>query len=144
MARVEPCNPVAEAVVAALNVSSVRALCPGGVSRSRQRPGAPPFVHVDVEGDEPDDALGTNGYGSVVTVALHTITSGVDADGNSRAMEIKGAAVALLDEPAALTVTGFAVRMTNYTGTTSALTQFEDGAVGFDVVSRVQIHVRQT
>lgn len=142
MARASAMNAVAAAVLTALNVSSVRALCPGGVSRARQRKGAPPYVTIGPHGETPDDALGT-GYGAVVTSEIHVITSGEDADGDARALGIVDAIVALLDEPVALSVSGWSVRMVEYAGSVGQVVQFEDGKVGYDYQITMQTSVRK-
>jgi hypothetical protein len=82
------------------------------------------------------------GYQSVVEVPLHVITSGEDVDGDSRASAIASALMALLDEPATLTVTGWTVRMKEWVGTRTEVVQFLDGAVGYDTAVTFRFHVR--
>jgi hypothetical protein len=142
MARASAVNAVATAVLTATNVSSVRTLCQGGVSRNRHRKGAPPYVSIGPCSEEPDDALGT-GYRSIVHVPLHVITSGEDVDGDSRASAIASALMALIDEPASLTVTGWAVRQVRWVSTRSEVVQFLDGAVGYDTEVSFDVSVRQ-
>lgn len=117
MARHSAINAVANAVVATLNVASLRALCPGGVYRNRPTAQTPPFVSVGPCSETPDDAFGAN-YGAVVMVPVHVVTSGADAQGESRAATILDMVLALLDEPAAWpALVGWTVRQVAWAGT---------------------------
>jgi len=117
MVRHSAINAVAEVVVAVLNVPALRALCPGGVYRNRPTAQTPPFVSVGPCSEVADDALGTH-YGAVVTVPIHVITSGADANGESRAITILDQVMALVDEPATWpAVPGWTVRQVLWAGT---------------------------
>jgi hypothetical protein len=141
MARTFAANSVATAVMAAINVSAIQTLCQGGVSRHRRQQ-APPYVSIGPCAEEPDDTFGTAGYGSVVEVPIHIITSGEDANGDARALTIASAIAALLDEPVALTVTGWSVRMVEWVETRGQVVQFLDGLVGYDTAMTWRIYVR--
>jgi hypothetical protein len=132
MARASAINPVASGVLGVLNVPSIRALCPGGVSRNRHRDGAPPFIAIGPCREEQIDGMGL-GYGALVEVPIHVITGGLDTDGEARGVEIADAVMALLDEPAAVPVTGYQNALAEWVGTDATLMQFQDGALGYDV-----------
>jgi len=118
MARRSAINPVAEAVVVALNVPALRAapLASGGVYRNRPTAQQPPFVSVGPCSEGPDDAFGLN-YGAIVTVPVHAITNGTDAGGESRCAAILDKVMELLDEPATITATGWTIRQVVWRGT---------------------------
>lgn len=117
MARHSAINAVAEAVVTALNVAALRALCQGGVYRNRPQAQTPPFISVGPCSEQPDDAFGTH-YGAIVTVPIHVITSGADANGESRAAGVLDKVLELIDEPSVLTVVGWTVHNMAWLGTT--------------------------
>ena len=117
MARHSAINVVADAVVAALNVTSIRALCPGGVYRNRPTAQTTPYLSIGPCSEQPDDRMGTH-YAHIVTVPVRVVTSGADANGESRAIGILDAAMALLDEPvAAPTLTGWTIGMVRWVET---------------------------
>lgn len=142
MARVFAADTVAAAVLTAVNVSSIRTLCQGGVSRHRRQQ-APPYITIGPCSEEPDDAMG-HGYGSVVEVPIHVITSGQEEHGDSRALTVASAIAALLDEPVSLSLTGWALRMTEWAGTRGQVVQFLDGVVGYDTEMVWRFYVRKT
>lgn len=142
MARHSAINAVADAVVATLNTPALRALCPGGVYRNRPQAQAPPYVSIGPCSEEPDDAFGTF-YGSIVTVPTRVVTSGMDANGESRAVSILDKVAELLDEPAVLTaVSGWSVGMVSWVGTQPEAMPFDDGTEGYVMVATWQFRVR--
>jgi len=142
MARASAIPAVAAAVLEALNVATVRALCGGGhVSRNRHREDGPPYVSIGPCAEGPDDALGVH-YGAVVEVPIHITTSGADADGDERGAQIANAIMAILDEPTTLTVPGWTLRMQEWVGTRGEVMQFQDGAVGYNTTVTFHFHVR--
>jgi hypothetical protein len=146
MARHSAINPVAEAVVTALNVASLRALAPGGVYRNRPTAQQPPFVSVGPCHEEPDDTMGR--YGAIVTVPIHALTTGADANGESRCAGILEQIVALIEPPAVLTVTGLTVRYVKYLsmgiGSDDRLLATTGDASGIDGVAQFEIAVWST
>lgn len=148
MARKSAINAVAEAVVATLNVPSLRALCQGGVYRNRPTAQTPPYLSVGPCAEEPDDAMGLH-YGAIVTVPVRVVLSGADANGESRAITILDTVMALLDEPAVLTaVTGWSVGLVDWAETRIEFTDLgltdagvESGYVG---TATFRFLVRQT
>lgn len=141
MARKSAINAVADAVLAALNVPSLRALCPGGVYRSLIPAQTPPYVIVGPCSEIPDDHMGF-GYGSIVTVPVRVTQVAGDAVSEDRAIDIVDKALALLDEPASLTVTGWTVSQVNWTGTQQTAIETQDGSVPATSAT-LDIHVRQ-
>jgi hypothetical protein len=141
MARASAINAVATALVTALNVPSVRALGPGGVYRNRPTAQTPPYISLGPSEETPADFMGTF-YGSVVTVPIRVVTSGADADGESRALTILDACLARLDEPVALTVTGWTVMGVSWIGTRVDVLLYEDGSEGYAATGTVAITVR--
>ncbi len=129
MARHSAINAVAEAVVTALNVAAVRALCSGGVYRNRPQAQTPPYLSVGPCSEIPDDRMGTH-YAHIVTVPVRVLTSGADANGESRAITILDAVMALLDEPVtAPTITGWTIGMVRWVETRIEFTDLSlDGA----------------
>jgi len=142
MARVFAADAVAAAVLTALNVSSIRTLCQGGVSRHRRQQ-APPYVTIGPCSEDPDDTFGTSGYGSVVEIPIHVITSGQEDQGDQRALTVASAIAALLDEPVALSLSGWTLRMTEWAGTRGQVVQFMDGLVGYDTEMVWRFYVRK-
>ena len=141
MARRSAINAVADAILAALNVPSLRALCPGGVYRSLIPAQTPPYVVIGPCSESPDDCLGL-GYGSVVTVPIRVTQVAGDAVSEDRAVDIVNQALALLDEPATLTVTGWTVGQVNWTGTQQTTIETQDSAVAA-LAATVDVYVRQ-
>jgi hypothetical protein len=119
MARRSAINAVADGVKAALDVAALRAqaLAPGGVYRGRPNAQRPPFVSIGPCSEVPYDAMGLN-YGAIVTVPIHAITNGTDANGESRCASILDKVMELLDEPSTVTATGYTVRQKLWMGTT--------------------------
>lgn len=142
MARKSAINAAADAVLAALNVASVRTLCPGGVYRSSLPAQTPPYVVVGPCSELPDDCLGL-GYGSVVTVPVRVTQVAGDAVSEDRAVDIVNQALSLLDEPAALSVPGWTVSQVNWTGTQPTSIETQDGSAVSALVATVDIYVRQ-
>ena len=144
MARHSAINAVADAVVATLNVASLRALCPGGVYRNRPTAQTPPFVSVGPCSEGPADAFGLT-YGAVVTVPVSVVTSGSDANGESRAVTILDAVMALIDEPVSWpALTGWTVTLVEWQETrVAAPDQFvmDDLAPGYVGTSVFAVHV---
>jgi hypothetical protein len=116
MARHSAINPVAEAVVTALNVASLRALAPGGVYRNRPTAQQPPFVSVGPCSESADDAFGLH-YGAIVMLPIHAITNGTDGNGESRCAGILDKVMELVDEPGTVTATGWTIRQVRWVGT---------------------------
>lgn len=141
MARRSAINAVADAVLAALNVASLRALCPGGVYRSLIPAQTPPYVIVGPCSEIPDDHMGF-GYGSVVTVPVRVTQVAGDAVSEDRAVDIIDAALTLLDEPTALAVTGWTRTQTLWTGTRQTAVETHDGSVAA-LEAMFDIYVRQ-
>jgi len=147
MARRSAINAVANAFKAALNVSALNTLAPGGVYRGRPQAQQPPLVSIGPCTEQPSDSFGIN-YGALVTVPVHVLTSGVDADGESRCAEILDKVMELLDEPAALTPTGWTVRQVSWAGTQigpdEGLMMLTGDPTGIDGVATFVVTVRPT
>ena len=95
MGRTLALSAVVDAITSALNVASIRTLCPGGVYRSMPVAQSLPYLSVgDRCTERPWNAAGTN-YGSEVSVSVRVETSGADADGHKRAVTILSAALLL-------------------------------------------------
>jgi hypothetical protein len=147
MARRSAINAVADAVLAKLNVSSVTALCPGGVYRNRPTAQTSPFLSVGPCSEQPNDRMGTH-YAHIVTVPVRVVTSGADANGESRAIGILDKVMELLDEPAAPpTVSGWTVGMVRWVDTRIEFTDLSlDGAgeLGYVGTATFEYLVAQT
>lgn len=147
MARRSAINAVADAVATTLNVAALRALCPGGVYRNRPLAQTAPYVSLGPSSEEPDDRMGLN-YAHIVTLPVRVVTSGADANGESRVITILDKVMELLDEPAtAPTVTGWSVGMVRWLGTAVEFTDLSlDGAgdLGYVGTATFQYLVRQT
>jgi hypothetical protein len=145
MARKSAINAVADAMLAALNVASLRAWASGGVYRGRPNAQTPPFVSIGPNSETPDDCFGTH-YGAVVTVPIHAITSGQDADGDDRCADILNQIITLLDEPSVLTVTGWTVQNVRWVGTQISgdenLLLLTGDPTGIDGVATFEIQVK--
>ncbi|HAM57576.1 MAG TPA: hypothetical protein DCQ64_20065 [Candidatus Rokubacteria bacterium] len=146
MARRSAINAVAAAVQVTLDVQALRALAPGGVYRNRPLAQVPPFVSVGPCSEGPSDAFGWH-YGAVVVVPVHVITSGADANGESRAVTILDVVMELLDDEEHLAVSGWQVMLINWVGTrigpAENLLALETDPGGLDGVAEFQIQVRQ-
>ena len=147
MARHSAINVVADAVAVALNVASLRALAPGGVYRNRPTAQQPPFVSVGPCSEVPDDAMGTH-YGAIVTVPIHAITSGADANGESRCVSILDKVMELVDEPATLTIAGWTLRQVLWRSTSIGgdenLLAMTGDPTGIDGIATFEFTVRPT
>ena len=146
MARRSAINAVAEAVVTALDVAAVRALCPGGVYRNRPQAQTPPYLSVGPCHEGPLDAFGTS-YGAVVTVPVSVVLSGADANGESRAITILDKVTELLDEPVAYpTLSGWTLTMVEWVETRIIQTDellIGEGPAPYLGTATWRFHVRQ-
>jgi hypothetical protein len=143
MARRSAINPVADAVVVALNVTTLRALAPGGVSRNRPANQVPPYVSLGPCSEVAADAAGTN-YGADVTVPVRVITGGDAANGESRAASILDEAMRLLDLRTSLTVTGWQVLDIWWRGNRIAEDPQADGTMNYVGTATFLVQVRQS
>jgi hypothetical protein len=102
MAHASAGPAVMPAVLAALNVASLRALASGGVRKSQPRGLArPPYLWLQLQTEARWDCMGK--AGKRLTVSVHVVTQAPDDD---EAMAIVSQVVALLHE-APLAVTGW-------------------------------------
>jgi hypothetical protein len=145
MARRSAINPIANAVLAMLNVASVRALCPGGVFRNRPKTPSPPYMAIGPCSERPTDNFGTN-YGVVVIVPVSVLSPGFEGDGETRAVAALDEVMRILDEPSTYpTASGWSVRMIDWQETT--VSEVEDLAtsdvLGYQATAIFAIHARQ-
>lgn len=141
MGRQLATSAVKAAVLAALNVASVRTLCPGGVYRGVPTAQAPPFLVIGRTRETPWNAGGTH-YGSEVSVQVRVDTSGVDPDGDKRATTILSEVMDLLEVRSDLTVTGWTVCDIWWMDTETDQVQYEDGRIAYVGTATFVVQVR--
>jgi hypothetical protein len=142
MARKSAINAVANGVRATLNSASFQSLCAGGVYRGIPLAQKPPFASVGPCTERPWDACGAE-YGAEVTVPVRVVTSGQDADGESRAADIIDAVIDLLDLRGSITVPGWQVCEIWWRENTSTIEQWADGTIGYVCTAVFLVQVRQ-
>lgn len=143
MARKSAITAVGTAVLTALNVTAFRSLCPGGVYRAILPAQNPPYCVVGPCSERPDDALGF-GYGSIVTVPIKVTWVPGDAVAEDRAVAAIDYALGLIDDPVALSVTGWTRTQVDWTGTQPTTLEAIDGSRLDALVATVDVYVRQT
>lgn len=141
MARASAITAVAGAVLTALNVTAFRTLCPGGVYRTTTAVQSPPYCVIGPCSERPMDALG-QGYGSIVSVPIRVVAPTGDAIPEDRHAAILSKALALLDEPVALTASGWTVRQVLWTTTVPAQLELADGSTLPALQATVEVWVK--
>ena len=139
--RASAISAVTAAVVAALNVSAYRTLCPGGVYRGMPLSQRPPFTQVGPARERPWDRM-AKAYGTVVTVPVRVTTRGDVSEGDTQLSSIVNKALDLLDRKA-LSVTGWTWAATLWTDTDQQETTNEDGTTGYIATVSFDVHVIQ-
>lgn len=141
-ARGSAVNAVANAILTALNVASIRAVCPAGAYRNRPAAQTPPYLSIGRCIERPWDTFGK--YGSQVETQIRVETSGAESGGDGRAATILSHVLALLDDTTDLTLSGWTVHQMRWDETVMDTVAYPDGQVNYEGTVTLTVFVRAT